>query len=344
MPGIDAFAADGFSMQELTAAVNRMDFLDQRLLALGVFDPRYISTTFATIERRHGVLKLVQSSPRGGPGETRERNKREVIRIEVPHIQIDDRIYADEVQDVRAFGSQSALQGVQQLVQERLTSHRRDIEFTLDNHRLGAIQGIVLDADGSTELLDIRSEFGLAAVSTVYLDFANNVDGDLRNAIQTSVVRPIARALKMGGMRLEIRAFCGSTFYDALTANAEFRASYLSQQEASELRKGTAFTATDFGGVLWEELRGSDESTPAEQTSRITTDECIFVPVVPGLFQQVFAPADYDETVNRPALPFYAKQAPDARFQKYTDLEVQSNSICFCTVPEVLLKGDKDAS
>ena len=342
MPGIDAFAADGFSMEELTAAVNRMDYLPQRLLQLGVFEPRSISTTVATIERRHGVLKLVQSSPRGGDGDTRERNKREVIHIDVPHLQINDRIYADEVQDVRAFGSQSALQGVQQLVQERLTSHRRDLEFTLENHRMGAIEGVVLDADGST-LLDIRSEFGQASVSKVQLDLANKTGGALRTFIQANVIRPIARALKMGGMRLEIRAFCGADFYDALVENAEFRASYLQQQEATELRKGTAFTATDFAGVLWEELRGSDLSTPTAKTSRVTADECIFVPVVPGLFQQVFAPADYNETVNTPGLPFYAKQAPDTRFQKYTDLEVQSNSICFCTIPEVLLKGDKDA-
>ena len=342
MPGIDAFVADGFSTEELIAAVNRLDFLPQRLLQLGIFEPRPISTTIATIERRQGVLRLVQSSPRGGPGDTRERNKREVIRIEVPHFQIDDRIYADEVQNVRAFGSQSALQGVQQLVQERLTSHRRDLEFTLEHHRMGAIEGLVLDADGST-LLDIRSEFSQAAVSKVQLDLVGNIDGALRTAIQTSVIRPIARALKMGGMRLEIRAFCGATFYDALVANAEFRASYLQQQEASELRKGTAFSATDFAGVMWEELRGSDEgTTPTEEISRVTTDECIFVPVVPGLFQQVFAPAPYDETVNQPGLPFYAKQVPD-RFQEYTDLRVQTNSICFCTVPEVLLKGDKDA-
>ena len=160
-----------------------------------------------------------------------------------------------------------------------------------------------------------------------------------------NVVRVIRRALKgLGGNNVQIRALCGDDLWDALIKNPEVRDSYKNQEEARELRSGTAFGEFAFAGVRWENYRGSDE-TGGDKEVRVTADRCRFFPVgVPGLFQQVYAPADYNETVNTPGLPFYAKQAVDPMYQRFTEVEVQSNSISICSVPEVLLEADKDAS
>ena len=157
MPGMDVFSADGFSMEELTDAVNREDFLPQRLFELGIFTPRPVTTTTISIERKKGVLRLVQSSPRGAPADTRARNRRELVNITVPRLALADQIMADEVQNVRAFGSQTELMSLQTLVNQRSMELRRDIEFTLENHRLGAVTGTVLDADGTTTRFSISS-------------------------------------------------------------------------------------------------------------------------------------------------------------------------------------------
>ena len=344
MPGLDVFAADGFSMETLTAAVNRRDYLPQRLLQLGTFEPKRVRTTKITLERKAGVLRLVQSSQRGGVPETRARTKPEVVDISVPRLALWDQILADEIQNLRAFGTQSELAQLQEIVNDRAAELRQDIEFTLENHRLGAVTGQVLDADGTT-MLDLTTLWGGSANTKVQLDLASAASGALRENIEANLVRPIIRALKgMAMPNTSIRALCGDDFWDALMKNAEVRESFTSQPEAALLRNGTLFGEFRFAGVTWENYRGSDASTPTDQTVRVTADEAVLFPEnVPGLFAQVFAPGDYQETVNTMGLPFYAKQAVDPQFGRFTDLEVQSNSICYCAVPEVLFKADKDA-
>jgi hypothetical protein len=79
----------------------------------------------------------------------------------VPHLEREAKIYADEVQGVRAFGSEDANLVVQTLVDDRLADLRAMHEVTLEYHRAGAVQGKILDADGST-IYNLFNEFGLA--------------------------------------------------------------------------------------------------------------------------------------------------------------------------------------
>ncbi len=74
----------------------------------------------------------------------------------------------------------------------------------------------------------------------------------------------------------------------------------------------------------------------------IGADKCHFFPVgVPGLFVNYFAPADYLEAVNTPGLPRYAKTAPDSSFNRWVDIQVQSNPLPICTRPNVLIQGKR---
>jgi len=52
---------------------------------------------------------------------------------------------------------------------------------------------------------------------------------------------------------------------------------------------------------------------------------------------QVNAPADFNETVNTPGLPLYAKLAP-RKFERGWDIHTQSNPLPLCRRPEVLVK------
>jgi len=340
MPSLDVFKADGFSMLELTAAVNKQDYLPLRLQQLGLFEPKPISTTTIAIEERGGTLALVPTSPRGAPGTTKGEDRRKVHNIAVPHLALQDRIVADEVEGKRAFGSQTELMQVQDLVNYRALKLRHDIELTLENFRLGAIRGEILDSDGATSILDLFTALGVSQISEVDfdLDNADPADGALRE-VCTGVVRNVLKELKgLGAGNIRLRALCSDTFWDDLIAHSEVRATYLQTQAAAELRGGVAYGEFSFGGITFENYRGTDDGT----TVGVATDKChIFPENVPGLFQMAFAPADYAETVNTPGLPFYAKQAPDPQWNKYVDLEVQSNPIAICTVPRVLIQGKR---
>ena len=38
---------------------------------------------------------------------------------------------------------------------------RRDLDLTIEHQRIGAVKGIVMDADGTTPLLNLFTEFGV---------------------------------------------------------------------------------------------------------------------------------------------------------------------------------------
>jgi len=101
------------------------------------------------------------------------------------------------------------------------------------------------------------------------------------------------------------------------------------------MRGQTARRTFQYGGILFEEYRGS-----VGGVTFIPDTEARFFPVgTPDNFDLYYAPANYVETVNTIGLPKYAKTAIDAQFQKYVALETQSNPLPICTRPRTLRKG-----
>jgi Phage major capsid protein E len=96
-----------------------------------------------------GSLTLVETTSRGAPAVQHVANKRKARSLTVPHIALEDTILADEVQNVRAFGSENMLEGVQAVVNQRLSEMASKMDATLEHLRVGAIKGQILDADGT---------------------------------------------------------------------------------------------------------------------------------------------------------------------------------------------------
>jgi ABC-type uncharacterized transport system ATPase subunit len=93
-------------------------------------------------------------------------------------------IYADKIQSVRAFGQEIEVMQLQTEVARPLagpTGLQSNMEFTCEHMRLAAIQGLLIDADGST-LFDWFAEFGITAATEIAFDLnhASPVDGALR--------------------------------------------------------------------------------------------------------------------------------------------------------------------
>lgn len=333
---LDVFKADGFSTLELTAAVNKQDFLPQFLLPH--FEAMPVNKTTIAVEEMGGTLALVQSSPRGAPGKAVADDKRTVRDLRTVQLRMSDRIYADEVQDIRAFGSQSELEQLQARVNRRLMKLRRNIELTQENLRLGAVKGTILDADGSTTIYNLFTEFGVTQITEVDfdLDNASPASGAVRTVCNAQV-RAIKRELQgLTPPNLQIIGICGDTFWDELTAHSEVRTTYLNYAAAADLREGNAFGTFRYGGITWVNYQGTDDNS----TVAVAATKCHLFPAnVPGLFQVAHAPATYAETVNTPGLPFYSKMAPDLNLNEFVDLDVQSHCLPICTVPRVLIQG-----
>jgi hypothetical protein len=214
------------------------------------------------------------------------------------------------------------------------------MEATIEYARIGAIKGIVTYAGGSS--LNLFTEFGVSQQGVVDfdLDDATPETGELRQKC-AAVIRTIADEL--GGTPFTgAHAFCGDTFFDQLIAHDEVRETYLGWTAAQELRggyingSGLSYGAFPFGGIMWENYRGS-----VGGQAYIATGDCqIFPTGVPGLFRTYYAPADYIETVNTRGQRLYMKQWA-MQNGKGVNLEVQSNCLEICTRPKVLVQGKR---
>jgi hypothetical protein len=329
---LDVFKADAFSVMQLTDRLNKMPFIPGRAGAAIDWSEEGVTTTVIAIEEIAGQLALVNPTPRGGPGTTVAKEKRKIRNLNVPHIQIDDGVYAEEVQGIRAFGQEDQVQTVQGVVDQRMQNHvQLRIDPTLEFQRMGAVKGIILNPDGST-LYNLFTEFGVAQPAEVAFNLAAAANGDVRKTC-TDIFRTIAVA--MGGVPFKgVHGFCSDSFWDALIKNVEVRASYLNQQEAAQLRDGVAYQTLNFGGITFENYRGA-----VGATKFVSDDKAHFFPVgSPGLWRTVYAPADYMETVNTMGLPRYAKQFPMPN-NKGVNLELQSNPLSYCTRPNTLVQG-----
>jgi hypothetical protein len=337
MGALDIFNSDAFSVVNLTDAINKVPYKPGQVLSLGLFQEKGVSTTSVMIEEKDGILYLVENKPRGASGQQNQTGKRKARSLIITHLPVEDRILADEIQGVRAFGSESQLAAVEAIVSERQLTMSNSLDATVEHLALGAIKGEILDSDGTTVIYDLFTEFGVSQASEVDFDLDNlqPAAGILRKKC-VGVLRTMANNLGAATVR-SAHAFCGSNFFDDLISFPEVRETYLNQQQAAELRGGYLGERVTYGGITFEEYRGS-----VGGTAFINTDKAHFFPVgVPGLFKLYYGPADYMETVNTIGLPKYMKQAADERFNKFVDLEAQSNPLPLCTQPKALIKGKR---
>lgn len=335
MPMLDVFRGDAFSVVSLTDAILKAPYKPGRIGALGLFRSRGITTTTVTVEEKAGRLELIQTTPRGGPGTSIGSQKRTARSFVVPHLEKDSKVMADEVQNVRAFGSETAMDSVQEIVNERLADLRAMHEVTLERHRASAIQGIVLDADGSP-IYNLFTEFGVSQQTATLSPDANTDNGDFLRGEVVAAQRLIESELGAEPMG-RYRAFCGAEFFDALRADLGVvetvrRANPQSLLQAGLIAPGVR--AFEFADVIWEEYRGS-----VGGQAFFADDEAYLLPDgVPSLFETYFAPADFIETVNTIGRPIYAKTSIDDDLQRWVRIHTQSNPLSLCLRPRAVVK------
>lgn len=326
---LDIFKTDAaFRTTSLTASINILPVVPARLSQLGIFRRMGITSTNAVIENKNGILSLLPTKVRGAPATQAKRGGRKVRTFEVPHIPYNDTIEAADVVGIRAFGSEDATQSVAELVNERLVSLKQDHEITHEFHRIGAIQGILLDADGVTQIVNMFTEFGVAE-QTVDFDFTPGTQ-DMK-AMSQQVIRKIATALSGVPYRY-IHALVSDTFFDAFVAHATVKGAFETYREARfSLQQQTQF---EFGNILWENYNGAVGTQPF-----IPAGTARFFPVgVPDMFLEINAPANFIEAVGTSGKPYYAKQEV-LRFDTGVELHTQSNPLMICTRPAALVKG-----
>jgi hypothetical protein len=332
MPSLDIFDSDPFSLQSLTARANQLPEVPTLIGDLGVFEEDGVTTIVVSVEKQDEGLTLVGSSQRGGPGESVGGNTRNLRSFTVPHFQRNDSVKADEVQGIRAFGTESDVETVLQRVDQKIARHTRSLDFTLENLRLGAINGIILDKDGSV-LLDVYAAFGISqppAVDFLLGSSTTNVRdkcAQVRDAIEDALE---------GEQVTQVYGLAGNTFFGKLVTHNAVEKTYANWQAAINLRADPRLPF-EFGGISWLRYHTKPKAKKARGNQPMIEDSGarFLVKGVSELYITRFAPADYEDTVNTLGLPRYARQYPMPN-GKGRELEVQSNPLSMCTRPEAL--------
>lgn len=327
---------DMFNLVELTTAVNLLPYVYSRLMRMGLFTPRPITTRVAAIERQHNVLRLLGTQPVGSEGKVSEHGKRDVMTFSVPYIPLTDLILPEEYAGKRLFGSDSALETEQTVMLRKLANNRQKFEITWEYLMWGAIKGIVLDADG-TVLVNLFDRFGYSQET---FDFA--LDNDATDV--SKKCRALSRYMEMhleGDVSTGTRVFVAPDFFDALVAHPSVEKFFLNWQAAAYAQGKDPRKSFVFEGITFEDCMGQ-ATDPSGATVKFVADgQGHAIPEgTMSTFDWYMAPGDFLETVNTPGVELYAK-AKLRDYNKGVDLHMESNVLPICTRPKLLPKVTK---
>lgn len=329
MATFDIFNNDAFSVSSLSQVIVDLPRVQTVLGDSGLFTESGINTTSMMIERTGTEFKLVPAAPRGGVGAPVGLKGRSLFPVMAVHLPQTGALLADEVQGIRAFGSETEVEAVSTRVAAKLATMKSNLDLTLEYHRIGAVKGQVLDADGTTVLLDMYSTFGVA--QTVQNFVLGTAGTKVKDKI-TAVTRAIRT--KLGGRSFTgVEVLCSAAFFDGLTGHVTIEKAFELFNQNAYARADQRGVAFSFAGVTFREYLGG-----VGGVDFIPAGEAFAYPTgVSGLFQTAYAPAPYMETVNTTGLPYYAKQML-MDYDKGVAMESQSNPINFCTLPESVIK------
>lgn len=318
---------DGFSVAELTDAIEKLPLAPTKIGDSGLFEETGITTAYGSIDQVDGRISLVKATGRGDDPAPVKRDVRKVHIIPATHLALETVIKPDEFDSIRGFGTVTQPMAQAAYINQRQLALKNQLAVTREYQRMCALKGIVLDSDGAV-LTDLYSLFGVTKLTQVmHLDVTTT---DVRQQVMTALRKA---ELPLGGVVVNgWEAYCSASFFDALTGHETVKAAYANYQAAEGLRAGDVRKGFPYAGVIWREYNS------AVSGKKFVDDGLAHLfPVARGLYKTYNAPADYMETVNTMGQAFYAKMEV-RHMGKGFDLEAQSNPLTFCEYPESLVE------
>lgn len=336
---MDIFNSDAFGLASMTAAIEKVPTVPTFLGNLGIFgEGEGVATNQVTIEQRGSTLALIPTSQRGTEPPMGATDKRTLRTFNIPRIAKSDQVFAHEIQSVRAFGTESELVTAAQLIAQKQRKLLTETALTIEYHRLGAIQGKLLDSDGST-LYNYFTEFGITEPTEIDFDLDNATpdEGALTlkiAAAKRAAIRALGASYVPGVTKF--LWLCGDTFYDQFTTHPEVRETYKNWEAAAALRDAKVFSTFRFGEMDWHNYQGTDDNSTVAIGA---TKARLVVLGVPGLYRRVNGPHSSLATANTIGRTVYSALIRDEKRDEWVQPEVYAYPLHLCARPEVLLSG-----
>ena len=227
------------------------------------------------------------------------------------------------------------METIQERVLNKLQEARDSFDATDEFRQLSALKGVVVDADGTSELFNSYAEFDITK-KIVNFKFTDPSE-DVRKQVRT--IKRYVEDNLFGESVTGYRVLVGPGFYDKLVSHPSVKEALLGWQAANSLLKDSRSSGFEIEGMVFEEYAGRVSSPDGSAViSFLGEDKGVVIPLgTRNTFKRYLAPAGRVDTVNTLGKPYYAWQTirPD---QTGIDLVVESNTLPVCLRPQLLVE------
>lgn len=333
--------ADEFKASTLDEVAGDVTYVPEQLGSMNIFEPKPIRTRTVMLHMENLEIKLVPTSEPYSPEPTPQRGDSEIKYFRTYALRQRDRLTSEDLEDALslALPLPLSIRNAVEEINERASIMRQNNELTMEYHRFGAIQGKILDADGTSVVRDYFAEFGVAEPVAVNFDFAAIPEGGLVDFIEQNITRPMMRSLgTRKSSRTRVGALVGDVFWGKLRSHKDYRVMFAGTEAARTLGESKLWGSMDFAGVTWINYLGTDDGT----TIAVPAKEARFFPInARGVFRTYWSPGERMRDRGTKGQPIYLIVQPDPRreLDEYVDVRVRSYPLFMCTYPKALMRA-----
>lgn len=334
----DTFNQNAFEVIEFhEEVVKNIEHKPELLGSLNLFEPINSRSKTIAIAKKGTELTLIPTSERGSPPEELIPLGADVRTFDCSRIAKGSTIYADELQGVANLPLIAQTKEITQEVSDRSAQIKDDFELTFEHMRLGAIQGVVYDSDGTTVLHDWYSEWGITPPTEINFEL-NTATTDVRKKCR-DLGRAMQKAAKgVWTSKTRIGALVGDDFFDKLVDHAQIKETKVGTSRAKVLEDLEGYSSIDIENITFINYRGTDDDTKLA----IGSDKARFFPInARGAFKVGYGPAsEFKPYTNQRGQELVTLILHDPSGREAWDrVEMYSWPLFMCTRPAMLMRG-----
>lgn len=346
---LDIFRNDAFSTASLHRVVKNVTYVPQVLTGMGLFTDMPVMSDLIHLYEEDQTIRLIPTTERGAPDTVAIPDIGRIRTLRAVRLSKKDTVRASELLNVapEALPIPVRLRNTAELVNERLTKLRDDMEMTTEFQLLGALKGKLLDADGTTVVTDFFAELGVTQGAIVDVNFGTLTEDAFQEFFVNNFFRPIIRSLKdrrMPGTRIGV--LCGDNFWSELMKHPGFRSIWKLEMQARSIARASnplvqpnAWLSVDFAGFTWWNYMGTDDGT----TIAVETNLAYFFPIgAKDVFVTYLAPGEtFDQVgLGMKGKPLYPMIRPDVRAHpEFVDILLRRYPLPACIYPKALMRA-----
>ena len=339
---------DLFSYVNLQRLAGATTYVPQTLGRMQLFTPVPLDTPIVHLYEEDQTVRLVPTTERGTPDIRQIRDRGRIRALSTVGLRQVDSVRAGELMGIANMALPETIRArnLGNLLTTRTQRMKSNLEMTKELHRFGAVQGKVLDADGTRVIYDFFDVFGLPQPTMVDIDFPNIPEEELLQLFQDTFVRPITISLQDNGRYnpgVYIACLAGDGLWAKLMTHPGFREIYKLQMQAQAVARAAnplvnpnMWMEVDFAGIRWINYQGTRTNAIA-----VPFNEGRMFPVgAQDVFNAYWAPGETLLDIDQPGRPEYLYIQPDVRtaMPEHVDVFLRAYPLYACVFPKALMR------